>query len=343
MVHFNQESYALGEGYDAAELCLLQLQQVAKKKVKRNNGGTVADNAFYGGVGMDGATKTLNFRAYEYACHKYMRYFKQPEAMYTRFVHRTTLSDKARRAYFSFLMSDDSPWKEFKNRLETHLPKDYEGDKYEWIYQNGWVWTDLSYPSNLQHSFLVASRMVAEWPKLITQWYHWQKTGLNKALCFLFQDVFHACTGMRNGDNKQIFRINGTSLYDWPFDVCSSTEDAVKNFIHGRLEKNRLTEAYKDNPVYTPVNAIFGDNLCWLYLVRNTKNYLNILYDRYGKKYGMSPIETEKFWREKGIGFSVYDHRTYWTVTEKDILSIIKEEEERLCESSEEEKTSKSA
>jgi hypothetical protein len=325
MVHCVTNSFALGEGYDPVALCLEFLQNITKKPARKNSGGTAVDNAFYGGVCYDILTKKSVMKEIQYPCHKYMKYICKPEAVYNRFTHRPTLSGKARRAFFDFLMSDDSPWREFKNRHETHLPEDVlEEDKIEWIYQNGWVWTDFSAPTNLQHSFLVASRGVSEWPKLITRWYKWQSQGLNKALCYIFLDMFHPETGARDKNNKEIFKINRSNMYDWPFDVCTSPEETVKNFISGRLDKSVLKEPFKDTPNYTPVNAIFGINNDF------QNSYVNTIYELYRDKFGFSKEENQEFWKERGIGFSYYNDANYWLVRESEILEIIKLEGERL-------------
>lgn len=331
MLHKLTGSFTLGTDYDAKRLCLDALLKVSDQSPAKNLGGTGADNAFYGGVSYDSFLKQVNFRAYQYPCHTYMRYLQKPEAVYNRFTRRPTLSAKACRAYFDWIMSDDSPWKNFKNRLETHLPDDVpEDQKYEWIYNHGWVWSDFSAPSNLQHSFLVASRMPAEWPRMIGTWYRWQMTGLDKALCFAFLQVFYKHPKGRDKNNRQLWKINHVNQYDWPLDICTLGEDSLRDFCNGRMDDSKYNQPYKDGPFYWPVNVLFGP---YINDDNNDKKYPYVIYNRYNQDYGLNETELKEYWANTGLGFSTFRRNQMWLVTEREILEIIRKEQERLLDS----------
>lgn len=321
------------------------LDVIAKNPPRKNLGGTGSDNAFYGGVCVSGGVAVM--KSYSYPCHAFMSSLENVKAVYNRFTKRPTCSKEATKNYFLWFMSGDSPWREFKGRLFSHTPtiKDPYGrlsqdDKLSmlsFIYENGWVWSDLSAPANLQHNFLVASRAVSEWPKLISKWNIWQKCGANKALAFVFQDMFHP-QRRRGPNNVQYWRINRSSLYDWALDACTANDDYVRNFMTGKV--SNLTHPFSENPHYIPVNRVFGDTGIYIgYEKTKGDNYPTILFKRYNKdtgtdgRFGMSEEDAKKYWTGH-LGWDRFSYDSHWVVTENDILEIIKLEEKRLVSGS---------
>lgn len=327
MVHSVYKDYELGEGYDAVSLCLDYLQERSKDPQKRSE-GTGRYNASYGGVADTWVTKGKPyFQTYQYPCHANFRNLRQPQAVYNSFKHNPRLSETARRNYLSWLLSDESPWKTFSARRETHLPKDWSGTKEEFIYRHGWVWSGFDWPVNLQHNFLVASRMAAEWPRLITKWNVWTSKGLDKAVCFLFLDLFRMMPQKRGQDNKQLWQVNSQILYDWPLDIAVSDEKYAWNFINGVLNEKALKGPFKDTPEYTPVNCIFGYN--------GGKPYREILFSRYNRdtgtdqRMGLTEAESKEL-HGQSLGFSKFQYDKRWAVTEEEVLKMIQLETERL-------------
>lgn len=313
-------------GREAISVTLDTLLSVCQIQTKKGLGGTGSDNGYYGGVVKVG--NSLFLKSYQYPCHAKVRSLDRIQVMYNRFTPRENLSQEARRAFFDWITSDTGPWRTFGNRKKSVLPIGIkEEDALDWIYNHGWVWDDLSYPSNLQHSFLVASRGAAEWPRLITQWNIWRKQGIDPALAYLFLDVFHRVPGQRSAKNKQYWRINQSNSYDWPFDVCTSGEESVRNFIHGRV--SGLNPPFKDKPVYTPVNSIWGTNCSYTLTQKGIPVYRDVLYDLYHERFGLSTEASEEFWKNK-LGWSQFSGKAYWTLLEEEILSIIRLETERL-------------
>lgn len=277
--------------------------------------GTGGDNARYGAVIKVGSNYTTEVK--QYPCHAYMKHYRNAKVVHNQYRHRNLVPYEVDRTYFDWITGDKSPWYQFFNRNISHTPDslDKQISDVDWIFNNGWVWSDLSYPSNLQHNFLVASRMPAEWPSLINLWYTWTERGIDKALAFVFLTVF---TKLVNYDK---FQINRTNKYDWPLDTGSSGEEYIKNFLSGHVEA--LTKPYKDDPRYVPVNRIFGDNSA-----NPSQAYPNQLFSMYADP--SKEQECHSFWINKGIGFSGFDYKTHWTVSEEELLDIMKSEQKRL-------------
>jgi hypothetical protein len=227
--------------------------------------------------------------------------------------------------YFDWITSDDGPWKSFLNRKLTHTDKDdYLVNDLEFIWKNGWVWSDLSSPANLQHNFLVAARMSSEWPKLINLWYdRVKKYNLNKALTFVFLDIFKCDIEY----DASRWLINHKNKYDWPVDVCSASDEYVKNFCSGRVEA--LTQPYKSNPSYKPVNRIFGNNEIEL-LTNGT--YPTTVFNLYSSTFGYTDAQASQYFDKhtRKRQSQIYKYVTGWSVTEDEVIKIIKLEEKRL-------------
>ena len=306
---------------EAADMAVTKLISVVKEHPLKGKGnsGTGGDNARYGTVSMTGDKLTLNYNGHP--CHAYMRDYRNPVVVYNQYGHRSWINKHADQAWFDFITSDDGPWKEFVGRLVSHVPKDWKGSTEDFIFKNGWVWSDLkNHPSNLQHNFLVATRMGTEWPDSINRWFDLIQEGCHPALAFVFLDVFMQVSG----DPKK-WQVNNKNKYDWPVDVCTSDETYIRNFCLGKVEV--LNKSYADTQVYTPVNRIFGNNGL---SSAQDEAYPNRVFELYHDKYGPSKAECDAFWSKKGTGFSKFNYRTHWFVTEGDIIEIIKSETKRL-------------
>lgn len=302
---------------EAADIAVKYLMKSTGPTKLRQEGGGTGDqeNAKYGAVCLEG---DLVLKSQSYPCHAFMSSFPHPVTVYNKLCYRHPVTKEIAEAYFDWIMSDTGPWKEFKGRNISHLPAGLK-DARTFIYKHGWVWKDLKdHPSNLQHNFLVASRMPAEWPERIVRWYDYVEKGIHPGIAFIFLDMF-----VRQDDKH--FVINRTNTYDWPTDPCTAGEEYVKNFCLGRVE--RLNKSYFDDVRYTPVNRIFGENL----LGRDDKKaYPNVLYRKYSDKFGLSKEKSKEYWTAGRLGWSSYSHFDKWTVSPKEILEIIHLEEERL-------------
>jgi hypothetical protein len=309
---------------EAVSMGLKKLQDTVKKHPmgkEMHSTGTGGDNARYGAVCIN-SSGNLQLHHNSHPCHAFMKDYRKPVVVYNQYGHRSFINDEADRAWFDFITSDDGPWKEFVGRVVSHTPSNLKlKELRDFIWENGWVWSDLkNHPANLQHNFLVATRMGTEWPRLIDRWYEYTEQGCHPALAFVFLTVFNPITG----DTKK-WQINNTNKYDWPIDVCTSSEDYVRNFCQGKVEK--LTKSYADTQHYTPVNRIFGENGLSSAV---DEAYPNRIFELYHKKYGPEKEKCDQYWEKRGTGFSKFNYRTHWWVTEAEMIRIIKAETKRL-------------
>lgn len=324
------KSEAIKKGLD-------KLVEVSKKPLQKGGCGTGGDNAFYGAVchSKDGS---FYVKYNQHPCHFFMGTYRRPIVVFNRFCHREELSEKARRKYFDWITSDTGPWREFYGRNISHVPEGFVGSTADFVYQTGWVWSELEkHPANLQHSFLTAARMPAEWPILIEKWSDWVEKGINPALAFLFLDLFKPQVSSKNywcdtwghtqnkASDMSNWQINRQNRYDWPVDVCTASEEYILNFMNGRVE--RLKKPYSETSSYKPVNRIFGNNGLD---AMGEYSYPTKLFQLYSSTHGPSAAEAEEIWKKKGSMFSAFDFQKNWVVSEEELLDIIRKEEVRL-------------
>lgn len=279
-------------------------------------GGTGGDQGRYGAVVLNELGELLS-KDQQHPCHAFMKNYHNPVVVFTQYSHRHgSIKPEADKLYFDWITSDTGPWKSFKNRSVSETP---DGSGKDWIFKNGWVWTDLDVPANLQHNFLIASRIVSEWPSEINRWYKFvHGYGCHPALAFLFLTVF-------TSGQKGYYQISHSNKYDWPVDICTAGGDYVQNFCSGKVEN--LIQNYSQSPSYKPVNRIFGvNNLSG----DNPKAYPNVIFDRYYQKIGPTEKEITAIWGNNFGLSGKMDPKRHWLVSESDIVKIIKEETERL-------------
>jgi hypothetical protein len=310
----------------AIKLALDKLTDVVRTKPMGgpSNVGTGGDNARYGAVVLNNpglsSTKAPWVVFNSHPCHAYMRDYKNALVVFNQYGHRSFINPEADRAWFDFITSDTGPWREFVGRSISHVPDGVPVE--DFIFTNGWVWSDLDHhPANLQHNFLVASRMAAEWPKDIERWHNLvSKNSLDPAMTFLFLDIFNN----HGQGGKTQWVINHTNKYDWPVDICTSSEAYAKNFCKGRVEK--LNKPFSQSSSYIPVNRIFGVNTL---STADPKAYPNRIFELYSSKFGPSEKDCQAQY-EKKSGFGRFNFSTSWYVSEADIVEIIRLETKRL-------------
>ena len=324
------------EKSEAAKKAVEHIMDVVKTTpLRAGASGTGADNAKFGTVNKWGE---LSY--HQYPCHAQLREATNAHAIvvYSTWGKRpeSDIDYVALREFFNWCRSDDGPWKAFEGRNVSHVPQDWKGTIEEFIWDYGWVWSDVDkYPSNLQHSFLTVTRMAPEWPKLINKWHEWVQKGCDKALAFLFLDVFRPTNDVSDSwgetdsnmplDMKK-WQLNRTNRYDWPLDVCTATEDYVRNFINGKVEA--LNPPFGENNWYRPVNRIFGENEldCM-----DPKTYPSVLFQLYASKYGPPPEKCAEIVKKRSsLTKTEFQHERHWFISESDVINIIKEEGKRL-------------
>ena len=322
---------------DAAKKAVEHIVNVVKTTpLRKGASGTVADNAKFGTVNKHGV---LSY--HQYPCHAHLRYDDNRDAIvvYSTWGKRPEgdIDYTALREFFNWIRSDDGPWRAFEGRNVSHVPEDWKGTVEEFIWDYGWVWSDVDkYPSNLQHSFLTASRMAPEWPKLINKWHEWVGQGCDKALAFMFLDLFRPTNdefdtwGETESNlpkpNTKVWQLNRSNRYDWPLDVCTATEEYVRNYISGKVEA--LNKPFAESNMYRPVNRIFGKNEL---NCMDPAVYPSVLFQLYASKYGPGPEKCKEILKKQSsISTTEFQYERHWFVSESEVISIIKEEGKRL-------------
>ena len=327
---------------DAAQKAVSKIMEITEKyPLDAGRSGTGADNAKFGTVNIRGA---VSF--HQYPCHVQLRESTNKDAVvvYSTWGKRpvSDINYTALRSFFDWIRSDTGPWKAFEGRNVSHVPEGWTRTVDEFIWDYGRVWSDVDkYPSNLQHSFLTASRMAPEWPQLINKWHDWVNMGADKALAFVFLDLFRPHEGnpkypswgytdqSAQGDVKidlGQWQLNRSNRYDWPLDTCTGTEQYVRNFINGRVEA--LNKPFAEDNRYRPVNRIFGMNKldCM-----DKDAYPSVLFKLYSSKYGPGPEGCNEIVKSKAsLTQSEFSYERHWFISESEVLAIIKEESERL-------------
>jgi hypothetical protein len=268
-------------------------------------GDTGGDNALFGAIGNK--VKPF-FNAYP--CHAQIKTYKSARVLWSAYGFRA--EETVAHAYHHWLMYD-SPWA--KNNI---VPKDSE----DFLFNNGLIWTtkDLKKPANLLHNFLVASRMDAEWPHLVTAWHKLVTVhNVNPELAFVFlttyvpkEDSTASHKSFIDTDSQLCF----CDKYDWPLDMARATEDYVRNFCSSLAVK--LSGPFYPTANTTPVNEIWGT------YGQDGSRYINVLKQLY-KHLGVSKTS-----KSQGSYYAPASTTISTVYTPEIVLQIIKLEEIRL-------------
>lgn len=274
-------------------------------QISTKAGGTGGSNAFYGSI--DNKGKLLK---HSHPCHAYMSGYLDSSVVFSKYVVQSE-TDSIKGRYLNFLLN--GPWKCVTDRI-TYFT-DCQGFINEYTNKT---------PANLQQNFLVASRAIAEWPKLIKEWnYLVTKEDIDPRVAFWFLCLFIPNPSYMNFNgifptkqNKEV-RFNKSLLYDWALDVQSYDDKAFFNFIKGK--PSNFNHMYSTNPVYKPVNEIWGK-------AQNSKKpetfYTWQLQERYSRKYGKVIMKPNTY------AGPLY--QTQWIMSYPEMIEIIKQEEERV-------------
>lgn len=270
-----------------------KLEWYVKEVQVKADSDTGGDNARYGIVNVNNELKH-----YRYPCHKHMRNGTNASVVFSQFVKHPEYDLQIQKDYFDWITGKMSPWKS--------LPKAMYDKDYWWEY--GFIWDDLTLnPSNLQHSFLTATRTPHEWPEYTKTWHRWvYKYGIDPAVAYFYVTFF------RNSGHRWFVAYD--NQYDFPLDsaTCNGKE-TLTNFKKGVVEK--LNAPYSDSPVYTPVNRIWGENSL-------RANY-----------YGNSIKQTSHYNELGKLDPSIHwDNRRIFT--EKEVIALINLETKRLLTTS---------
>lgn len=271
-------------------------------RTQGQSGGTAQINVLIGHVDTKGYREV-----FQYACHHPIHQFLNAEVLWSAWKHNT--SNTVAEFFLHWLVTK-SPW----SKLGVNFGS-VSDEKF--LFNQGFVFTDLDKtPGNVLHSFLIASRMAAEWPDWIQSWYNVVTTaGIDPALVFAFLTMFtpkeSPWSCLRPGTKSKPSLFNQT---DWPINQVSCDEQYIVNFVKG-VTVNPSPEPFSPSAETLPINSLWGN--C---NVVGYGSYLNQLVARYSDKFSET-VEEKHF---AGVPTTVQ----VWPVD--NIIKVMKLEQERL-------------
>lgn len=216
-----------------------------------------------------------------------------PEVMFSKWMGART---KENDLYFDWITSPVSPWRS-AFPPEHLLVNDEDISSLEFMRSYGFIfWHINKLPANVQHQFLIATRIPTQHPIFIKNW-HTLVTEFNfdPAFAFIWSAMIADYTDLslhRKGretphptrPGKTIVETCSIPFFrgnmaEFNFDTWTSSEQSVLNFCLGRMDKERFISPYSESTVYYPVNILWGNNA-----VKPDKNYYSYLQKNYAGK-----------------------------------------------------------
>lgn len=333
----NYLSVPTGKKVDPFSFAVRQLEHLTERKMKYGHrikgevntedseGTTGGDNALYGGV-----SPTLN-SYYEYPCHAFMNSVTSgAEVVYSKFVLPPFPGyHKMADTYFDWITGKNSPWKRAFEMGMSFKSKEHFDRKF-W-YEHGFIFDRIDIiPSNVLHNFLVASRMLKEWPKRMNRWYNYLQGGVSPEMSLILASCF---TPSKLSDSAS---SESKDQYDWPLDAVSADgDDYVRNFLHHKMDDTTFNKPYRESHSSRPVNRIWGKGLM---------NYNTGVLSKYGKgAYGTAGCHTKGDFKDRVL-FDLYGEygkletvpgsfsgtQAEWKLSTDEIIAIGKKEDRRL-------------
>jgi hypothetical protein len=310
---------------DHIKLAIERIPQVYKKFEKQVPG---AYNAFFGGIDLRGSVTGESAGG----CHAGIARIMGASVVYSKWAPEPS---KENDLYLAWLISPDSPWR------DAFPPEEVEVDgqdiwSHKFIRDNGFIfWHTDRLPSNVQHQLLIASRVprqhkdkIKTWYKLVTEY------NCDPAFAYIWMTCWFAYAPIKEKGSIQATPNYMFECFDkrahnyipykgnqgeFNFDTYTSQEDAVVNFLLGRMDKEKLNAPFRDNPRYYPVNILWGNNG----IMDEKKRYLTAMVSRYSKKYGFIK-EERSFFNMNTVEQFVIDRDAYIEITELEQEYLLK-------------------
>lgn len=281
-----------------------------------NQGASCWNNARYGVIKNDGTSFEKTW-----ACHSYTKHFNNPLIVYSQYVRKSNMPKDVHHRYLKWITGKNSPWRSFRGATHSHIfgKKNYRLDR-------GFIWSSLSkHPSNLQQSFLIATRMPSEWVDMILIWDELVKGHkINPSLAFYFLPIFFNKSDCVSTCGKY-HNLCTLNIYDYPVDTYSYNQTYMNNFLRGKINLSRLLKPFSEDQNYRPVNSIWGGRI-------NKGSYQRFLLVEYGEKFSVGEDESKKIHRKSAskFGLSEFNRLRHTLFTKDQVIEIIKKEQERL-------------
>ena len=275
------------------------------------NGNTGSDNVICGYVGQDGIQKTST-----YPCHAPIKNYKYTKVLWSAFGYRTTL--EVAEFYHDWLVNS-SPWA-LRGAVPPNLTQQF-------MFEQGFIFTNLDKtPANLLHNFLIATRMAAEWPNLITEWYDLvTKPGVSFEYAYSIISLF-VPSGVGTSAERSVLTgadiiLTEMDKYDWPLDLGRATEEYVTNFCSAKTP-GLDTKMYYPEAKTTPCNTLWGELLT---KEHDPKLYSQVLYKLYDHL-----TETKMADHPSPIAWGARIKKETKVFSKENCLQIIELEQQRL-------------
>lgn len=198
-------------------------------------------------------------------CHGFMSSVcSSPAVVFSKWNYRAEPEfHESQTAWFDWITGPDSPWRDVFPPSLTIDGEDLRSPEFMW--KNGFLFWHLDkLPSNLQQSFLIASRQATQHPNFVLEWHHLVKDyDFDPAYAMLFLSLFSSPQvqpgyffAYQDFRLQKKFEFSSVDFHEFPLGRNISME-YVENFVQGRPAKEMLNKPYRESQSYTPVNDIW--------------------------------------------------------------------------------------
>lgn len=195
-------------------------------------------------------TKNPSYKCYDYVCLGSLMTGYKPGPNGSFYIFHQAKGSPFARAWLQWLLGKDSPWRD--------LVKAQPEQDFDWVFDNGYVLSELDFPGNYVGNFLTAFRMPYEKPKLFKFWHDLVKDGVSPGAALVTTAfVNHGNDGWSKGLTPLCTFLHGQGHHP----VSSQSSDLK---IAARLNEAVLVKkSLKDTPFekstrYNPCNIIWS-------------------------------------------------------------------------------------
>jgi len=183
-------------------------------------------------------------------CYRYMMEFHGAKALYAVFVHANGAGEAEKLLYVDWLLDKTCVWADIVERQRKMFPVAWNS---EFIVNHGYFVPDLNIASNWLLDFLMASRVSGEFPAFLPIWSMLVENGVDPRVAMNFGLRFIRTRPKEAEAGYMMANANNSNHF--PFYIHVKCFD---NFCQGNLNVKKLRQPFSQNPIYTPVQVIWG-------------------------------------------------------------------------------------
>ena len=225
------------------------------------------------------------------ACHAGIRPLTGASVLYSKWTGKDKPADDL---YLRWLVSPESPF-------ASCLPPDelvvdgHDIASLEFMKNYGFIFWHISkLPSNVQHQFLVATRLPYQQPTLLARWHYLVMRGFDPSFAYIWMSLWYTADHQHEWTTKGCKRVQLTrgNLSEFPLDTATSGPETPVNFMLGHMV-GKKNPPFAKSSLYTPVNQLWGPNNLSPY----TDGYPQFIINTYGPKssYKLGELQKEQF------------------------------------------------